>query len=152
MTFSGATILPITYSYLEKLDDRLLKFSSSNTGGAEGLPTAGSSRGSIGLMDYRGNVVANEQYFSVDKINNYLLRVRLSASENSQQQNPRNAGGAYKYGLIDYSGRVVLKPQYDYISKISNTILRLKMGSSWGRAEYYNGNIINVMFDYQSYW
>ena len=104
-------------------------------------------------MDYKGNVVAQEQYYSVDKINNYLLRVRLASVTNaSPQQNPQNAGGAYKYGLIDYSGRVVLKPQYDYISKINNTILRLKMGNSWGRAEYYNGNIINVMFDYQSYW
>ena len=152
MTFSGATILPITYSYLEKLDDRLLKFSSSNTGGAEGLPTAGSSRGSIGLMDYRGNVVANEQYFSVDKINNYLLRVRLAPSGEINPSQPSSGGVGYKYGIIDYSGRVVLKAQYDYISKINNTILRLKMGSSWGRAEYYNGNIINVMFDYQSYW
>lgn len=156
MTFTGLTILPIRYSYLEKLDDRLLKFTSGDSSSSNGLPMASgttSQRGSIGLMDYRGNIIANEQYYSVDKINNYLLRVRLAnATDASQQQNPQNAGGAYKYGLIDYSGRVVLKPQYDYISKINNTILRLKMGNSWGRAEYYNGNIINVMFDYQSYW
>ncbi len=153
MTFTGATILPIRYSYLEKLDDRLLKFSSGESNSSDNLPMASgttSQRGSIGLMDYRGNVIAHEQYYSVDKINNYLLRVRLSAGENSQQS--QNATASYKYGIIDYSGRVVLKPQYDYISKINNTILRLKMGNSWGRAEYYNGNIINVMFDYQSYW
>lgn len=155
MTFTGATILPIRYSYLEKLDDRLLKFSSGNSNSSEGLPMASGAstqRGSIGLMDYRGNVIAHEQYYSVDKINNYLLRVRLTNATDPSQQDSQSSGGAYKYGIIDYSGRVVLKPQYDYISKINNTILRLKMGNSWGRAEYYNGNIINVMFDYQSYW
>lgn len=154
MTFSGSVILPISYSYLEKIDDRLLKFSS----GVETLPntTTQKSAGNIGLMDYRGNVIASEQYISVDKINNYLLRVRVAGGATGGDPNIPNPTGAQnsnsKYGIIDYSGRTVLSPQYDYISKVNNTILRLKKGNSWGRAEYYNGNIINVMFDYQSYW
>ena len=154
MTFSGSVILPISYSYLEKIDDRLLKFSS----GVETLPntTTQKSAGNIGLMDYRGNVIASEQYISVDKINNYLLRVRVAGGATGGNPNIPNPTGAQnsssKYGIIDYSGRTVLSPQYDYISKVNNTILRLKKGNSWGRAEYYNGNIINVMFDYQSYW
>ena len=139
---------------LEKIDDRLLKFSS----GVETLPntTTQKSAGNIGLMDYRGNVIASEQYISVDKINNYLLRVRVAGGATGGNPNIPNPTGAQnsssKYGIIDYSGRTVLSPQYDYISKVNNTILRLKKGNSWGRAEYYNGNIINVMFDYQSYW
>lgn len=152
-SFYGAIILPVRYSYLEKIDDRLLKFSSSASGDSSNLPTAAgttSQRNNVGLMDYKGNVIAQEQYYSVDKINNYLLRIRMSANTDPSQQN--SSAGAYKYGIIDYSGRVVLKPQYDYISKVNNTILKLKKGNSWGRAEYYNGNIINVMFDYQSYW
>ena len=154
MTFSGSVILPISYSYLEKIDDRLLKFSS----GVETLPNTTTQKpaGNIGLMDYRGNVIASEQYISVDKINNYLLRVRVAGGATGGNPNIPNPTGAQnsssKYGIIDYSGRTVLSPQYDYISKVNNTILRLKKGNSWGRAEYYNGNIINVMFDYQSYW
>lgn len=154
MTFSGSVILPISYSYLEKIDDRLLKFSSVT----ESLPNTATpkSSGNVGLMDYRGNVIASEQYISVDKINNYLLRVRVSGGATGGDPNIPNPTGAQnsnsKYGIIDYNGRTVLSPQYDYISKVNNTILRLKKGNSWGRAEYYNGNIINVMFDYQSYW
>lgn len=143
VTYAGNQILPIKYSYLEKVDDRLLKFSSSKSSGTTDLPvaTTTNSGGGIGLMDYYGKIVAGEKYTTVSKLNNYLLIVRVGA----------NTGSA-KYGLIDYSGRTVLSPQYDYLSKINNTLLRVKKGNNWGRVEYYNGNVINVMFDYESYW
>ncbi len=166
MTFSGGLILPANYTYLEKIDDRVLKYNNNSDNKVEGV-SGNNSITLIGLMDYQGNIITEPKYSYIDKIDNYLLRVIMSASKeegNSQQALPPGivsptAGSEQarqyvtgKYGLIDYSGKVVLTPQYDYLNKINNTILQVKKGQSWGRVEYYHGNILNVMMDYQSYW
>jgi len=165
MTFNGGLILPANYSYLEKIDDRVLKYNNTSINTSEGSGSSGIEM--IGLMDYQGNIITEPKYSYIDKIDNYLLRVIVSASKAGESQQDAlppgvvspTAGAAIpktyvtgKYGLIDYNGKVVLSPQYDYLNKINNTILRVKKGSSWGRVEFYHGNILNVMMDYQSYW
>ena len=166
MTFSGSLILPANYSYLEKIDDRVLKY--NNEGNASSEQTGVIKNTQVGLMDYKGNIITPPTYSYIDKIDNYLLRVIVSATNETgvPQQNELPPGVKLpaaasdkqisfvtgKYGLIDYTGKTVLTPQYDYLTKVNNTILKVKKGQSWGRIEFYHGNILNVMMDYQSYW
>jgi len=166
MTFSGSLILPANYSYLEKIDDRILKY--NDAGSISTSQTGVIKNMQVGLMDYKGNIISSPTYSYIDKIDNYLLRVIVSATneqgEPQQQALPPGitsptAGSdtkttfvTGKYGIIDYAGKVVLKPEYDYLAKINNTLLKVKKGQSWGRVEFYHGNILNVMMDYQSYW
>ena len=154
MNFSGAIVLPAKYSYLEKIDDRILKYSETSTvSSASGDDSANASiaQSSIGLMDYKGNIITEQKYSYIDKIDNYLLRVIISGGEQGGDSAPQTSISG-KYGLIDYAGKVVLNPQFDYLAKVNNTILKVKKGQSWGRVEFYHGNILNVMMDYQSYW
>ena len=166
MTFSGSLILPANYSYLEKIDDRILKY--NNVGNASAEISGIIKNSQVGLMDYSGNIITSPMYSYIDKIDNYLLRVIVSANNEqggSQQDalppgisSPTAGSDAKltyvtgKYGIIDYWGKVVLNPEYDYLAKINSTLLKVKKGQSWGRVEFYHGNILNVMMDYQSYW
>lgn len=155
MNNSGYKINSGTYKYIGKIDNTLLKFANGTPvqGGQNVNPNtltpptpdaASETQQSIdsgnvyGIMDYKGNIIAEPMFKSIARIDNYMIKVSVAGGNGENAKN--------KYGIINNSGKYILRPEYDYIGFVNSTTLSLKKGNYWARADMYKGNILNIQY------